>query len=200
MDKTVVHKRKRLFRYAVNIFIELLEQVTKTKKNNVRCNDADVASFETFMDTFGDNVGEEFIRKFTEYGMQSWFNDGSERDYSKAVRFSWIFGKKAIERWNKCSIETNVFITRKGLKTRHKINVVRRESSLSKLLVTVRPAEEKSKGLYLNTKRGLVWCVANTTLYFHKSSACAMCENKIDCKDILKREYPKVYKTRGYHD
>lgn len=197
MDSKVVRKRQRLFRYAVDSFIELLGQVTK-RKVNYKCNNADTECWNNFMDTFTDSIGEEFVRKFLEYGVQSWFNDGSEKDYSRQVRFSWIFGKTAIVRWNKNDISTNVFITRKGLKTKYKINLVKKKTELATIVTTVRLVEESFKAEYHNTKRGYLWCVANTTLYFHKSSKCVTCVFKNECKELLKQEYPKIYVKRGY--
>ena len=190
-------KKQRLFRFSVDLFIELLEQVTK-RKVNYRCNDADVSSWNKFIETYGDGVGEEFLRKYIEYGIQSWFNSGSERDYSRAVRFSWIVGSAAIKRWNALNAETRTFVVRSSLKTEHKINTLKHRSQLSELLTKVRPSEEKFKAEFHNTNRGLLWCVANTTLYFHRSSQCVTCLFKEQSKDILKREYPKIYKARGY--
>lgn len=197
MDNKMVRRRQRLFRYAVDTFIELLQQVTK-RKVNYKCNDADTSCWDNFMDTFSDRIGEEFIRKFAEYGIQSWFNSGCKRDYSRDIRFNWVFGKTAISRWKKYDISTNVYITRIGLKKEHKINVLKRKSNLSKIVSNVRPFEEKFKAEYHNTNRGFMWCVANTTLYFHKSSKCATCVFKNECKELLKQEYPKIYKKRGY--
>lgn len=198
MDNKVVRKRQRLYRYAVDTFIKLLEQVTGRKRVNYRCNDADVLCWNNFMDVFGDNIGEEFVRKFLLYGIQSWFNSGAKRDYSREVRFNWIFGKSAIERWKKYDIDTNVYITRIGLKKDHKINLVERTGEMANIVTTLRLSEEKYKQAYHNTKRGLLWCIANTTLYFHKSQWCATCEFKKECKEILKSEYPKIYIKRGY--
>ena len=190
-------KKQRLFRFSVDLFIEMLEQVTK-RKVNYRCNDADVSSWNKFIETYGDGIGEEFLRKYIEYGIQSWFNSGSERDYSRAVRFSWIVGSAAIKRWNALNAETRTFVVRSSLKTEHKINTLKHRSQLSELLTKVRPSEEKFKAEFHNTNRGLLWCVANTTLYFHRSSQCVTCLFKEQCKDILKKEYPKIYKARGY--
>lgn len=190
-------KKQRLFRFSVDLFIELLEQVTK-RKVNYRCNDADVSSWNKFIETYGDGIGEEFLRKYIEYGIQSWFNSGSERDYSRAVRFSWIVGSAAIKRWNALNAETRTFVVRSSLKTEHKINTLKHRSQLSELLTKVRPSEERFKAEFHNTNRGLLWCVANTTLYFHRSSQCVTCSFKEQCKDILKKEYPKIYKARGY--
>lgn len=198
MDNKVVRKRQRLFKYAVDLFIDLLEQVTKRKNIRYKCNDADTLCWNNFMNTFSDNIGEDFIRKFCEYGIQSWFNDGTEKDYSHSVRFNWIFGKSAIDRWNKNSISTNVFITRKGVKTKYKINSSKKHTDIPVIVNTLREYEERLKSRYHNKSRGLLWCIANTTLYFHKSRYCATCKYKNECKKILKQEYPKVYIMRGY--
>lgn len=197
MDNKVVRRRQRLFRYAVDIFIELLEQVTK-RKVNYKCNNADTACWGNFMDTFSDFIGEDFIRKFAEYGIQSWFNSGARKDYSREVRFNWVFGKQAISRWNKLGAATNAKIVSKNLKQKHKINVVKKKTDLAKIVVAVRPIEENYKAAFHNTKRGFMWCVANTTLYFHKSAKCATCDFKVECKELLKNEYPKIFIKRGY--
>lgn len=199
MDKKVVRRRQRLFRYAVDTFIELLEQVTK-RKCNFKCNDSDVQAFNNFVEYFGSNIGEEFIRDFVEYGIQSWFNTGTQQDYSTKVRISWIFGKPAIKRWHAFSPETNKFIVRSHIKRIHdyKITAVKKYSKLSSIVNTVRQSEENYKERFLNTKRGYAWCIANTTLYFHKSMNCMKCVFKNDCKQVLEKEYNKVYKLRGY--
>ena len=190
-------KKQRLFRFAVDLFIDLLEQVTK-RKVNYKCNNADTASWNSFVNTFGDNIGEEFVRKFTEYGIQSWFNPGAQRDYSRAVRFSWIFGSAAIKRWNALSAETRTWVVRNSLKTDHKINTLKRTTRVPELVIKLRPVEEKFKSEFHNTNRGLLWCVANTTLFHHRSSHCTTCKFKENCKKILKSEYPKIYIARGY--
>lgn len=190
-------KKQRLFRFAVDLFIDLLEQVTK-RKVNYKCNNADTASWNSFVDTFGDNIGEDFVRKFTEYGIQSWFNPGAQRDYSRAVRFSWIFGSAAIKRWNALSAETRTWVVRNSLKTDHKINTLKRTTRVPELVIKLRPVEEKFKSEFHNTNRGLLWCVANTTLFHHRSSHCTTCKFKENCKEILKSEYPKIYIARGY--
>lgn len=191
-------RKQELYRYAVDIFIELVKQVTKRSRLNYRCNDSDVSAWNSFIDEFSARVGKEFVRKFAEYGIQSWFNDGEVRDYSKAVRFSWVFGKNAISRWKKLGAEVNVRITQNSLKQNYDINVVKHESNIGKVVTSLREVEERFKKEYHNTKRGLAWCIANTTLYHHKSSLCATCIYKKECKDILKNEYPKIYKIRGY--
>ena len=92
----MVRKRQRLFRYAVDTFIELLEQVTK-RKVNYKCNNSDGKLGKFYGYFFQTALVKNLLEKFLEYGIQSWFNDGAIKDYSRQVRFSWIFGKAAIE-------------------------------------------------------------------------------------------------------
>lgn len=193
-------RESRLYRMAVDMFIDMLSSITKRRVVGYKCNDADTEAFEYFLTQFdGRSVGEEFIRTFLNYQFQSWFNTGSDRDYSRSVRFQWMFGKKAIERWRKFDPEFNARIVRGHVK---KLGILRPQvrisSRISELINVLRPVEENAKKEYFNTKRGLSWCVANTTLYHHRSSLCTRCDFKNECKTMLSEVYPKVYVKRGY--
>ena len=190
-------QKQRLFRYAVDLFVQLLQQVTGNRVN-YKCNDKDVDCWNSFIETYGDGVGENFIREFAEYGMQSWFNSGSQRDYTHAVRFNWIFSKSAIKRWDALPGHVRTKVVRKNLKKNAKIDTTKKSSTLTELLLTVRESEERFKREYYNTPRGLLWCIANTTLFFHKSALCVGCKFKDDCKEALKDNFPKLYVKRGY--
>ena len=172
---------RRLYRYAVDLFIELLRQVQGKRMKPYRCNDNDTSSWITFCDYCKENkilVTEEFIRKFIEYGLQSWFNVDTSYTQKQNVRFSWILTQ-----------------LKKDYKVQRKKGGSQR---LSSLLTKVRPIEEKFKSEYLNSPRGLLWCKANTTLFLHKSPSCAICDFKDECKEILRVNMPNVYKLRGY--
>ena len=198
MDNKVVRKRQKLFRYAVDTFVILLEQVTKRKRINYKCNNSDSSAWNNFMDTFDNCIGEDFVRKFIEYGIQSWFNNGTKKDYSHSVRFSWVFGQPAINRWKKNSVATNMFIVRNGIKKDHNINLIEKTNEMQNIVTSVREVEEKFKSDFHNKRKGFMWCIANTTLYFHKSSNCVTCDFKKECKELLKKEYKFIYIRRGY--
>ena len=192
-------KQKQLYRQSVDMFIDMLETITK-RKCNYRCNDSDVGSFETFCNEFDTNIiSMSFIKTYLEYQFQSWFNTGTDKDYSRTVRFSWMFGAKAIKRWRVFKPEVNVKIVRGHIK---KLGIykpkVSRETKIPELILRIRPAEENFKREYHNTQRGFAWCIANTTLYNHKSSLCVRCSFKNECKEVLEKQYPKVYVKRGY--
>lgn len=192
----LTRKQRRLFRYAVDLFIELLRKVAKNTCD-YRCNDADERAFETFLQEYP-SAGETFVRDFLLYQFQSWFNDGSEKDYTHSIRVSWCFGKPAVARWKSNSAGTNAFIVRKGLKSRVNVASNHLSKERSAVFLAVRKTEEKYKAEFYGDKRGLLWCRANTTLYYHKSSYCAACVFKNECKTMLQESYPAIYKLRGY--
>lgn len=195
---SVTPKKRILYRYAVDIFVALLQQVQHRTKS-YRCNDQDVLAWNKFVEYYENvYIGEEFIKTFAQYGIQSWFNPSMSETQKANCRFSWIFLAAAIKRWNALGAETNVNITRKCLKTIYEIGDNKIRSQLSNVYNQIRNSEERLKERYHNRKRGLEWCIANTTLYFHRSSFCASCIHKLDCKKILKLNYPKIYKLRGY--
>lgn len=191
-------KNRELFKYAVDEFVELLQQVT-ARKIEYRCNDADVRAWVTFEREFGERVEREFIYRFTQYGIHSWFNESGKRDYSRSVRFSWIFGGQAIRRFKMLPEETTTWIVRKGLKSKYKIQR-RHATALRQVVLSVRPVEEAYKGQFHNTARGVLWCRANTTLFYHRSKWCVTCDFAEECKSALRQVYPKVFKQRGYDE
>lgn len=194
---------RELYRTAVDLFIEMLNQLQRRVKP-YRCNNADVSAWNSFVKYNQENkipITEDYIRKFIEYGMQSWFNKDVSDFNKQGVRFSWVFGKSAIKRWNALPANAREYYIRVELKRDNNIRLKRKKSErFTELLKGIRPIEERFKNEYLNTPRGLLWCQANTTLYNHKSSACTVCENKNECKEMLKVNMPGLYKLRGYAD
>jgi hypothetical protein len=189
-------KSQRLFRFAVNLFCTTLQKITK-RDFVYHCNKADIKAWEFFINVFGDRVGENFIREYSDFGFQVWFNTTVRKDYGKLIHFNWIYGKKGVQRYNKVSTKARAHYVRKELKVRYKIRTGRSDNNIA-VFNQLRECEERFKKEYHNTQRGLLWCVANTTLFFHKSPLCVTCLHKNDCKLTLERTMPKIYKMRGY--
>ena len=190
-------QRRGLYRYAVDVFIELLRQITG-RRIDYRCNELDVSCWNNFTDTFSNSVGEEFVRRFEEFGMNHLFSVKRDDEYVYKVKFSWIFGKRPIERFNRSGLGCSAYVTRKGIKRKRRISLQSGRGDKAALINSVRSQEERFKEMYFNTKRGMMWCVSNTTLYFHKSGWCARCVFKSECKKILSTEYPRIFESRGY--
>lgn len=192
---------KRLFRESVDLFTTLLRQIKGASRFEYRVTDADLAGFDSWVEAFGaDKIGSEFMKRWTEYQFQSWFNDGSTRDYNHAVRYNWIFnGGSAVRRWNALPEEKRRWVVRTSLKQDFAVNSNEGKHTVpTELFTTLRDSEEAAKKRFYGTSRGLLWCVANTTLYNHRSASCVVCNFKGDCLETLKREFPRIAVARGY--
>lgn len=196
----MVQYNRKLFRYAVDIFIDILQKIAN-RRINYKCNDADVKSYAVFQQRYGNNIGEEFVRKFVEFSFNDWFPKDREYDKDRNMRLSWILSKRICDKWDSNSISRNVYFTRKNLKKEFNLTAFvnsKKQEQFVEMVNALIDSEEKFKHEFLNTKRGLPWCVANTKLFFHKSTACAICESKDECKELLRTEYPKIYIAREY--
>ena len=192
-----MNNSRKLYHYAVDTFVELLSQI-RGKKIRYKCSDTDFANWDFFAFQYRNvNIGESYVREFIEFGLNYWYVVKQRDPRVSSCRFMNIFNKAMLARWDKLHPEFRTKIIRTELKQEYDIKI-KKSSRISELVNQVRTGEERFKAQYHNKKKGLAWCIANTSLYFHKSSLCATCENKSICKDELKRQYPKVYKMRGY--
>lgn len=198
MDKKVVQRvtQRTLYRQTVDRFISYLSKVYK-HKTQYRCNAQDITAWNNWCEYYGTAAGRDLAWKYLDYGFQSWFNADFDSE-THAIRFSWIYGKPAIKRWEKLGQKVNVELSERDVKAKYKLYEAEVYGSrLRAVLTAVRPFEEDFRKQYLNTKRGLANCVANTTLYQPNSLTCQRCRVKRYCVAILKRNYPRVYKVRG---
>ncbi len=149
------------------------------------------------------NIGIEFLVNWIESGFNYWFDIPTQFG-TGVIMFNWVFGAKAIERYEKIKVKDRKLnrYTRKireevGIRVLgryRKIDII----DLDGFLLGVKKEEEEAKKLYYNTEEGLLWCRANTTLYNHSSELCLFCNNKGNCKRLLSEQMPKLYTKRGY--
>lgn len=189
----VIPKKRSLYKHAVDLFMELSSKIQHRPKEVYKCSNADISSWNSFLDSYnGVNIGKDFIKTFVEYNIIRY------KDYNANIRFSWLFSKKSVLEYKK----TNPFVTHKEI--RSNLSGIRVKATnidnYREVYNTVRISEEKLKQEFHNTKKGLSWCMANTTLYFHCSELCRVCNCGRECKEILKENYPFIYKLRGYDE
>ena len=197
----VTPKKRTLYRYAVDEFVEMIH-VLQNRQVSYKCNDQDVHGWNKFVDYYSEQnitIDKSFVYNFLKYGLQSWFNPSCTEIQKRNCRFSWIFGTEAIKRYNALNVKARADVVRKGVQIDLCEHIkVKTTTDASLVYLSVRNSEEKLKKEFHNTKKALAWCIANTSLFFHKSRLCATCLHKTDCKELLKTNFPKIYKLRGY--
>lgn len=191
-------KKRTLYRYAVDEYIRIFDDI-RGCKSNYRCNDADVAAWNNFIEVYiNGNLNKAFITSFIEFGLNHYITKGTDKK-RKLCRFSWVFSDSQTKLYKKVGAVYAAKIVSRELKQEFNIKV-KHHSLLRNVYTTVRISEERIKQEFFNTKKGLSWCVINTSLYFDKSSWCSKCQSFKECKEILKQNYPYIYKVRGYDD
>ena len=150
------------------------------------------------------SVDINWVVNYIESGFNLWW-DIPTRFGVGNVMFPWIFGKKAISRYENIKGKDSRRARHKrtvrlgvGIKIINKYKKKETSQDLLSFVIGIREAEEKEKIRYYNTEEGLLWCISQTTLYNHLSHNCIVCKSKDKCKIILKENYPKIFKKRGY--
>lgn len=197
----VKRSKREYFKRAVDLFVLRASEITGVNYSKYKCNDNDVACFNNFWSEYENLfIGDEFLNKFTEFQLNYFIN---EKDHYKAektnrfkiIRFSWIFSGEAVKRWKDGDVSVNIWRVRKN--SNHKRKAIFISDERRQMILNLRAIEEYHKSKYYGTDRGLRWCIANTTLFNHKSSLCAACLNKVACIEIQKKELTKVYEIRN---
>jgi hypothetical protein len=160
----------------------------------LRLTDNESKCLNSFLDflnkKYKGRIDDNFIKNYTKYQFSYW-NRLQTRHKNGYIPISWIYGKKAITRWEQ-DVDWLKFRQNSDFSISEKANV-----KLS-FLTQIDTQEESHKQKYHNKNKGLAWCSYNTTLYNHKSTNCLTCIFKLQCKEMLKLNMPNVYKLRGY--
>ena len=192
--------KKILFRLVVDIYIDFYRQVSLNADYKFSCSDRDATMINNFIDRLNKDVGlalgKNYLIDYFEHAFNYWYS--LDTKFGKGnVMLNWVIGQAAYERWSSRHKHSFKYFVRCGLKK--DIAVKRkRETTLNKVVLQTNIAEEELKAKFHNSMKGFVFCVGNTTMYNHKSALCGTCKNITKCKEVLKQEYPKVFKIRGY--
>lgn len=141
------------------------------------------------------SVGLNFIFDYFVFQFDYWVN--LDTMFGKKIPLSWFIGKKAFQRWLERP-ERDLF---HAYQTASSHNLYKGLISPEQGTLNVQKLdehEENEKGRFYNEPEGFVNCAETTTLYNHRSSSCMTCKWRLDCKKLLKQEYPKLYILRGY--
>lgn len=139
----------------------------------------------------------------------------SEDDLNKYFLFAFNFYSKNLKILPYGKITSNLvfsvssikrFLTRNKVYDQYNRSVFKNQNKIEfkkieKLKVKdIFPHEEISKSLFFYSNKRLSNCFQKTTLFNPKSDFCKKCEICNLCKDIQKKEYPKISKIRNCNE
>lgn len=164
-------------------------------------------SFVSYIESRGNrSIGLDWIIDFIELSFHWWYKREKTLKYGlQSIKLSWIIGKPAIKRHDELkstkSYAASFFRGNMrqdvGMSIRNKYRKFESHLMFNKMAMDTNKLEESYKKQLYGTPEGLLWCIANTTLYKDSSSLCSNCVSRTRCKDLLKREYPSMYSKRG---
>lgn len=199
MADDLVIRKPALYRYAVRLLVDVLYQMGCDMRQTFRVNDTDIHAWNHFIERYT-SATEDFTRRFILFQLQCRYGErsGLSRKTLSRTRLTWLVSKAAIKSWEKAYPTSAARFVAKGLKSRFDVSTLKSETELPALLVRLIDREEKAKVAFYGANKGFAWCIVNTTLYHHRSPWCATCKFKEQCKKLLGKNYPLVYKIRGY--
>lgn len=188
-------------------FVEFyIQRLLKNPYYKYKSTKIDESCFENFLiwcDEQYDltSLGRDFLEKYVEYQFDYWYalvrKKITDKNYN-SVRFSWIFGDKARQRWVKFQKDPKR-ISQYWLKIRQQRDIQFSDFvfQTNVKVLKIHPTDELERGRYLNTEAGLLWCIDNTDLFHPLSQCCAECIYQSNCKKLLVENYHHLSKVRN---
>lgn len=140
------------------------------------------------------SLGEDFLWNYLTFQFTYW--DGvTLKSFDRKMKFSFIFGKKACERF----LERDSDFDWQYLN--NKIATICSKNDFRKLIKTKEVEEAfDSEAIYrrrfLNKEDGLSHCLLYTSLFNPLDPCCQICNNTKDCKELLRMNYPNIHRER----
>jgi hypothetical protein len=186
------------FQLVVAYYQELYRKVAMQPDFVMKCNKVDVYTIWNFIDYFGPSViRKDFLRTYFEFQFNLHYKK-SFRGNRGAVPLSMLIGKTARDDWKNRKKFKFKYHVLYGLKQSVTLKRVVGDTKWMNIYAEGIDAEEVHRAKFLNETKGVLWCYANTSLYNHKSMSCLLCNFSKECKEMLKKEQPRIYKLRGY--
>jgi hypothetical protein len=186
----------KLFKHAVNVYCMLLEQILGRNKYTLL--KTDIGAWNKFVKKYENKLCEKFVEDYIKFGVNYYLTEDRKQYYSDRIHFGWCISGKVSQRFDRLEAGTRNWIVRKGIKKENKIDTTKHDSVLKERVLAIVDSEERSKRKFYNSRRGLAWCIATTTLCNDKSELCIGCNNREQCLITLRENYNKVYRLRGY--
>jgi hypothetical protein len=132
------------------------------------------------------SIGENYIWSYTSY---IFFIKQKIRRFN-AFKLSWLTSKASFDIWN--DREDDWYVWHGKWLTENLLKKPSEEKNINP-----RNTEDTFRRKFLNTPKGFIICLENTSLYDPQSRFCKMCFKKLDCREVLKANNLKLYEERN---
>lgn len=148
-------------------------------------------------------VTENFLWEYFLFQWQYWNDLSLENKFSDKVAIAYIVGKKAFDRWKErdkeydWQIESYKIVKEYNLDKKELVKDIQKIRE-QKQAQTVKRFDSSAgiRKKYLNSKQGFAMCTEFTTLFDPKDMSCIRCQNRKDCKELLRVNYPALFGCR----
>jgi hypothetical protein len=145
------------------------------------------------------SVGQDFLWDYFLFQFQYWDDLYLKNGFSEKILIAWIIGKKAFQRWQfrdkeyDWQIDNSLIIEKYNL---NKNDLFGFSEQIEKSNKSLFDSSKFIRKQYLNTDKGFAMCVEFTTLFDPKDMNCIRCNSRSECKELLKINYPNLFKQR----
>ena len=177
-------------------FIEINKRKhIKNKKDNLIIK----TYFESTHQLYGkESLGTNFFIEYLQYQFWYWSDKKINTQY---FSLNWFFGQKAVERFNKIKNGWKYYCNQYFQSNFP--NLFKKIDQIEKPVLKIIEKEDLFSFESIQRKRflnqdvkGLFYCIENTTLFDIGDEACQNCHQKDSCKELLKKNYLKLYISR----
>lgn len=152
------------------------------------------------LDTLGDNFFHDYM--LFQFSYWEWRYENGDTPFGQVFQIPWIFGSKAIKRWEgkKDFWKKATFAKYKKVKKIDLESFTKIDKRKKPDYININEREEKEKSLFFNTIVGQVHCQMTTTMFNTESEYCLGCKFAQKCKTQLAKTYPGIYLMRKKHE
>ena len=143
------------------------------------------------------SIGKTFLFNFMSFNYE--YYSSLDHCATKKIPLNWVIGRKALSRWVNRTEDDLYHAMKYASDNGVHMGLIRSaKNDHVNDVASVRISEEAEKKRFHNEPEGLSNCIETTTLYNRRSVSCISCRYRIECKKLLKDNYPKIYIARGY--
>lgn len=148
------------------------------------------------------SVGHTFLWQYFVFQFDYWNKAQLDNKFSDKVVIGWIIGKKAFERWVQrdkefdWQISAGDFLTKYGFDINELVKIYDLNIDRKPVNTNTYDSSKSIRKQFLNTERGFAICVQQTTLFDPKDLSCIKCNSRVECKELLRVNYPRIFNSR----